>query len=78
MTQDKIKKGDLIKANRDMWGSYLSHYGHVNFEIKKNIMFLVLSDQTFIPEASIIEVNGLIDNKIVTIIVKDKEQLSVV
>ena len=78
MTQDKIKKGDLLIASRNMWGSYWTRSGHVNIEIKKNAMFLATSNQSFIPEAGIVEVDGLIDNKIVTIIIKDEKQLIVV
>ena len=58
MIQAKIKKGDLIKTKCNIWGSYWSHYGHVNFEIKKDMLFIAIADQVYIPEMSAAEVEA--------------------
>ena len=78
MIQAKIKKGDLIKTKSDIWGSYWSHYGHVNFEIKKDMLFIAIADQVYIPEMSAAEVDCFIDNKIVTIVLRDNEKLQII
>ena len=77
MTRDKfIKKGKLVKANRDMWGYFFDpRSGNLNIEIKKNTVFVVLSDELCIGQGNAI--NGLIDNKIVTIGIKEEFQFEV-
>lgn len=72
-----IKKGDLIKANRDMWGNFFtSHYGSVNIKIKENTLFVATSNESTILGRS--EISGLIDNKIVTITILDEYQLRII
>ena len=77
MIQDKIKKGDLIKANRSMWGNFFNpNYGSINIEIKENTLFVAVSDEIIVAGRS--EIFGLIDNRIVSIGIRDENQLQVV
>ena len=78
MIQDKIKKGDLLKAQRNMWGSFFDpNYGNVNIEIKKSTMFVAVSDEILNISHGRCEVAGFIDNKIVTIRIKEEKQFRV-
>ncbi len=77
MTQDKIKKGNLLKTKCGIWGNFFDpNYGHVNIKIKENTLFVVVSDEETINGRPIIQ--GFIDNKIVSIGVREHDQLRVI
>ena len=79
MIQDKIQKGDLVRANRNMWGHYfLPDYGNINIEIKKNMMFVVTKGEIFHPASGHCEIQAFIDNKIIAINIKESNQLGIV
>lgn len=77
MIQDKIKKGDLLKANTRMRGHYFSQsQGGVNILIDKGTLLMALADVLLIDDTAQVEV--ILDNKIVSVDISEENQLGVV
>ena len=64
-----IKKGDLIKIDLDTWGTFWSKSGDsFDYRIPKGTVTVAMSSISPIPGWEIIELDVLIDNRIISLI----------